>query len=76
MSQEWKFIVVNVTYRDSQQDHIEFVSANYRQALSCRMRGDFETYLQQLVEDGWKLIRIQTINGGKDEAYYFRLSLV
>lgn len=76
MTQLWKFLVVNVTYRDASQQVANFVSANYRQIFSYIIRDDFVSYLNQLDHDGWKLMRIQILNNGRDEAYYFRLPLV
>ena len=76
MTQQWRFLVINVTYRDDRQQVANFVSANYRSIFSYAMREEFDAYLSQLYKEGWKLTGIQSMNGGRDEAYYFRLPLV
>jgi hypothetical protein len=76
MTQQWKFLVVNVTYRDASQQVADFVSANYRHIFSYILKEDFVAYLDQLSSAGWRLTRMQSLNNGRDEAYYFRLPLV
>ncbi len=73
---KWKYLVVNVAYRDSSQQVVDFVSANYRLVFSYILKEELDIYLDELYKDGWQLIRIQSQKDGKDEAYYFKLPLV
>ena len=76
MAQQWQFLVLNITYRDNRREVIDFVSANYRPLFHYVLQEALEGYLEQLFSDGWQLTRTQTMNDGRDEAYYFRLPLV
>ena len=68
----FRFLVVNVFYRDSSQQVVNFVSSNYRVKFSYCLREKLDTYLGQLYKEGWELTRTQSFNKGTDEAYFFR----
>ncbi len=72
---KWKYLVVNVAYRDRSQQVVDFVSANYRLVFSYILKKELDIYLNELYKDGWQLTRIQSQEDGKDEAYYFKLPM-
>ena len=76
MEQHWRFLVVNITYRDFRREVVHYVSANYRKIFSYAMKEELDNYLDQLDKEGWELTQIRSLNDGRDEAYYFRLPLV
>lgn len=57
---EREYLVVNVSYR--RKNKITFVSSNYRMMFSniCQ---------DELSEDGWELLRVNTWNDGVEQAY-------
>ena len=66
---EREYLVINVSY--GRKDRIAFVSANYRMIFSNIRKDKLEAYLNELNDDGWELIRVDTLNNGWNQAYYF-----
>ena len=64
---EREYLVVNVSYR--RKNKITFVSSNYRMMFSNICQDELDAYLNELSEDGWELLRVNTWNDGVEQAY-------
>lgn|GEM_PF-6573217 len=67
---ESEYLVINISYRH--KNRIAFVSANYRMIFSNISTDRLQVYLNELSEDGWELIKVDALDNGWKQTYYFR----
>lgn len=69
--QTWEYLVLNVTYRNENEDIVDFASSDNEYVFSNVPKDQLHLYIKELEKNGWQLDNVHAEDIGR-ESYYFK----
>ena len=70
----WEYLVLNVTYRNENEDMVDFASANNEYVFSNVPRDELHLYMRELEKNGWQLENVHAEVKGRESYHFKRLA--